>query len=68
MREYASYVVMNAEMENLRREVALRRELPAGVGLGDRVLSVFRAIRSAASTTDATPTLTPTLSDYPYRS
>ncbi|HSK53075.1 MAG TPA: hypothetical protein VLA44_09985 [Clostridia bacterium] len=68
MREYASYVVMNAEMENLRREVALRRELPAGVGLGDRVLSVFRAIRSAAGATDATPTMTPTLSDYPYRS
>jgi hypothetical protein len=65
MREFAIYLTMNAEMENLRREVALRRELPETPSLGDRVISVLRAIRSAA-VTDAT--LTPTLTDYPYRS
>jgi hypothetical protein len=67
MREFAIYLTMNAEMENLRREVALRRELPETPSLGDRVISVLRAFRSAVAA-DAAPTITPTLTDYPYRS
>lgn len=68
MREFAIYLTMNAEMENLRREVAMRRQLPDTPSLGDRVLSVLRAFRSAVSAADAAPNLTPTLTDYPYRS
>ena len=71
MREYAIFLALNHELADLRRE-ELRRSYQStgpGTGLGRRVISALRAVRTAITTpADEAPTLTPSLSDYPYRS
>jgi len=69
MNNFAVYWVLEQHVENLRQEAALRRRFPNQAGLGQRVISVLRAVRtSIASPNDETSTLTPALTDYPYRS
>ncbi len=69
MREYAIFLALNHELADLRREEIRRQYQSAGFGLPDRVVSVLRSIRAAITTpvTEVAP-LTPSLSDYPYRS
>jgi hypothetical protein len=69
MREYAIFLALNHEMADLRREEIRRQYQDAGFGIGDRVASALRSIRTAITTpADEVPRLTPSLSDYPYRS
>ena len=69
MREYAIFLALNHELADLRREEIRRQYQDAGFGIGDRVASVLRSVRTAITTpAEAAPKLTPSLSDYPYRS
>jgi hypothetical protein len=69
MREYAIFLALNQELADLRREEIRRSFQSTGPSLGDRVISVLRSVRSAVTTpADANQSLTPSLSDYPYRS
>lgn len=68
MNPYAGIVVME-HIESLRRDAALQRQLPGKPSLPQRLASVLRTARDAATTeAPTTTTLTPSLSDYPYRS
>ena len=69
MREYAIFLALNHELADLRREELRRSYQAGGLALPDRVVSVLRTIRTAITTpADGVATLTPSLSDYPYRS
>ena len=64
MREYAIFLTLNAELENLRHEEIRRQFQSTGPGLGTRVVSVLRSVRQAiAARTHGAQTLTPSLTD-----
>jgi hypothetical protein len=69
MREYAIFLALNHELADLRRE-EIRRDFHAtGPDLVSLIASVLQSVRAAITEpVDTTPTFTPTLSDYPYRS
>ena len=69
MREYAIFLALDHELADLRREEIRRQYQSGGFVLPHRVVSVLRSIRTAITTpVDEVATLTPSLSDYPYRS
>jgi hypothetical protein len=68
MNSYAG-IVVTEHMESLRRDAALQRQLPGKPSLPQRLASVLRTARQATMTEAPTAsTMTPSLSDYPYRS
>jgi hypothetical protein len=68
MNPYANLLVMD-QLETLRRDAALQRLLPVKPSLPSRIASVLRTARTAITTeAPASTGLTPSLSDYPYRS
>jgi hypothetical protein len=68
MHPYATFVVTH-KMEALRQDAATQRLLAKKPTFASRMASALRAARVAITTpAPAASALTPTLSDYPYRS
>ncbi len=64
-----TFFVVTHQQEFLRAQAALRRQVPAQPNLPTRIASVVRNAWTTITTpVESASTLTPTLSDYPYRS
>ena len=66
MNPYQSLLVTSL-IEDLRKDAAMQRMLPAKPSLRSRAASALQTAREAIAT-PAPSTATPTLTDYPYRS